>query len=432
MIPAEALFCAMSPTRPDLTRYRRARPVAAALLWLSSAVHAAPLTLDAALAKVIASHPELRGFALRSEALEAEGAVASLRPEMSLGLSIENALGSGDYRGFDSAESTLTLAGLIERGGKREARRAMAAARFDALGVERSAMQFDVLAETARRYLDVVGWQARQPLLEAELAQRERMAEAARKRFAIGAAPEAMALKAEADVAATKAALAATRGSTIAAARKLALMWSDRSGAVFAATPLPSAVPPLPAYEDFRKALPSSPELARFATESRIRDARVRLAVADASADIDWELGVRHLAGSGDVALVAGASIPLGVSRRAALERSAARAERAALELERESVEAQLEAALLEAWSRANSAVERVTALESEILPRLRKAAESAERAYVAGALTYVEWSEVQSAVRSAGEAALEAKLEWRRSMIEIQRLTAEPVITER
>ena len=32
----------------------------------------------------------------------------------------------------------------------------------------------------------------------------------------------------------------------------------------------------------------------------------------------------------------------------------------------------------------------------------------------------------------SAGEAALEAKLEWRRSMIEIQRLTAEPVITER
>jgi cobalt-zinc-cadmium efflux system outer membrane protein len=202
--------------------------------------------LDAALAKVIASHPELRGFALRSEALEAEGAVASLRPEMSLGLSIENALGSGDYRGFDSAESTLTLAGLIERGGKREARRAMASARFDALGVERSAMQFDVLAETARRYLDVVGWQARQPLLEAELAQRERMAEAARKRFAIGAAPEAMALKAEADVAATKAALAATRGSTIAAARKLALMWSDRSGATFEAVPLPSAVPPLP------------------------------------------------------------------------------------------------------------------------------------------------------------------------------------------
>jgi len=126
MSPAEAPFRAMIPTRPDLKQHRRACTVAAVLLWLSSAVYAAPLTVDAAFAKVIASHPELRGFALRSEALEAEGAVASLRPEMSLGLSIENALGSGDYRGFDSAESTLTLAGLSERGGKREARRAMA------------------------------------------------------------------------------------------------------------------------------------------------------------------------------------------------------------------------------------------------------------------------------------------------------------------
>jgi cobalt-zinc-cadmium efflux system outer membrane protein len=47
----------------------------------------------------------------------------------------------------------------------------------------------------------------------------------------------------------------------------------------------------------------------------------------------------------------------------------------------------------------------------------------------MAGALSYLEWSEVQGSVRSALEAALEAKLDWRRAMIEIQRLTAEPVI---
>jgi cobalt-zinc-cadmium efflux system outer membrane protein len=62
-------------------------------------------------------------------------------------------------------------------------------------------------------------------------------------------------------------------------------------------------------------------------------------------------------------------------------------------------------------------------------LPKLREAAASAERAYTAGALSYVEWSEVQGSIRSALEAALEARLDWRRAMIEIQRLTAEPVI---
>jgi len=348
---------------------------------------------------------------------------------MSVGVSIENAVGSGDYRSFDASEKTLTLAGLIERGGKREARRAMAAARFDAVGVERSAMQFDVLAETARRYLDLAGWQARQPLLEAELAQRERMADSARQRFTIGAAPQTMALKAEADVAATRAALSASRMSAAVAARRLALMWSDRTGAALEAMPLPASLPALPAFEDFRKALPSAPELTRFATESRIREARLRLAVAGASADVDWELGVRHLAATGDVALIAGARIPLGAPRRAAYEQSIARAERAALEFERESLEGQLDAALLEAWAQANAAAAQVQALESDVLPKLRDAATSAERAYMAGALSYLEWSEVQGSVRSALEAALEAKLDWRRAMIEIQRLTAEPVI---
>jgi cobalt-zinc-cadmium efflux system outer membrane protein len=425
----EARFCAMTPPDPDPKKYRFAASLAAVVLWLSSAASAAPMTLDAAFGKVIASHPELRGFAFRSEIRQAELAAATLPPQMSLGVSVENAVGSGDYRGFDASETTLTLAGVIERGGKREARRAMAAARFDAVGIERSALQFDVLAETARRYLELVGWQARQPLLEAELAQRERMAESARKRFTIGAAPQTMALKAEADVAATRAALSASRTGAAVAARRLALMWNDRTGATIEAMPLPASLPPLPAFEEFRKALPGAPELTRFATERRIREARVRLAVAEGTADVDWELGVRYLAGTDDVALVAGARIPLGASRRAGYEQSIARAERAALEVERESLEAQLDAALLEAWSQANAAAEEVRALESEVLPKLREAAAGAERAYTAGALSYVEWSEVQGSVRSALEAALEAKLDWRRAMIEIQRLTAEPVI---
>jgi len=418
-------------TSPDFHPkiYRFKAMLAVALWCLGSMVQAAPMTLDAAFAKVIASHPQLRGFALQSEVRQAELAAAALPPQLSVGVSIENAVGSGDYRSFDASETTFTLAGVIERGGKREARRAMAAARFDAVGIERSAMQFDVLAETARRYLDLAGWQARQPLLEAELAQRERMADSARQRFTIGAAPQTMALKAEADVAATRAALSASRTGAAIAARRLALMWSDRTGAALEAMPLPASLPVLPPFEDFRKALPGAPELSRFATESRIREARLRLAVAGASADVDWELGVRHLAGTGDVALIAGARIPLGVSRRAAYEQSIARAERSALEFERESIEAQLDAALLEAWAQANAAAEQVRALESDVLPKLRDAAASAERAYTAGALSYLEWSEVQSSVRSGLEAALEAKLDWRRAMIEIQRLTAEPVI---
>ncbi|NBP08615.1 MAG: TolC family protein, partial [Gammaproteobacteria bacterium] len=293
----------------------------------------------------------------------------------------------------------------------------------------RTAAQFDVLAETARRYLELVGWHSRLPLIEADLAQRERMAEAAHTRFRIGAAPEASALRAEAEVAAAKAAVAAGRVAAEVAARRLALMWGEEQTTALDVTPLPISLPELPEFSKFKNSLPASPDLARFASEARIQDARIRLATAGRVANVDWQLGLRHFADTDDLALVGGFSMPLGVSRRAELEASITRAERSALDLERQSFELQLQAALLDAWAQAGAATERVRAIDTVMLPRLHKAVENAERAYAGGALSYAEWSEIQGALSGAQLAALEARLEWRRAMIEIQRLTAEPVV---
>ncbi len=393
---------------------------------------AAPLSLEAALERVIAAHPDLRSFAARERVLENDVALAALPPERRLGLEVENAVGGGDFNALKAAETTLTLAGVLERGGKREARRAMAAARLDELGPARAARQLDVLAETARRYLEVVAWQDRRPLAEAELAQRERMVSAARQRFTEGAAPEAMALRAEADLAEARAAVARARTAAAVAGQRLALMWGGPTGEPVEVVSLPAALPALPDLEDFRKRLPASPELARFATAARIGDARVRLAAAARRADLEWQVGLRHLAASGDLALVGGVSLALGVEQRGRLEESSARAELAGLELERRSTELQLESALLETWAQAGAAAERVATLESEVLPRLRKAADNAEKAYRAGALGFLEWADVRNAIGAAQLASLEARLEWRRAMIEIQRLTAEPVIAAR
>ena len=415
-------------------RRRQAAAVAVAVMVLAFChrLPAAPLTLEAALDRVIVSHPDLRTFGPRAQVLENEAALAALPPDKTLGLAVENAVGGGGFQGLDAAETTLTLAGVLERGGKREARRAMAAARLDELGVERAGVQFDVLAETARRYLEVVAWQARQPLAADQLAQRERMADAARQRFTLGAAPEATALRAEADVAEARAALAGARMAAEVASRRLALMWGETAPGPIEVSAPPQELPALPDFPDFRKRLPVAPELARFATTERIRDARVRLAASARLADLEWQLGVRHFAASGDLALVGGLSIALGVSRRGRLEESSARAERGALDLERRSVEMQLEAALLEAWSQAGAASLRVRTAEEEVLPRLRQAAENAEQAYRAGALGYLEWAEIRNAIDATREASLDARLDWRRAMIEIQRLTAEPVVGAR
>ncbi|MGB2789956.1 MAG: TolC family protein, partial [Dokdonella sp.] len=72
---------------------------AAALLCLSMYARAQPapaLTLDDAIARVADTHPDLRLIDSRAKVLDAERELASLRPALVAGVSIENALGSGD------------------------------------------------------------------------------------------------------------------------------------------------------------------------------------------------------------------------------------------------------------------------------------------------------------------------------------------------
>ena len=116
------------------------------------------LSLDDAIARVATTHPDLRIFDGRRQVLDANLASAALKPPMTLGATIENTLGTGNYRGFSEAELTVTLAGVIERGGKLNARQALALANIDTLAPQREMARLDLLAETAQ----VLDWAHRE------------------------------------------------------------------------------------------------------------------------------------------------------------------------------------------------------------------------------------------------------------------------------
>jgi cobalt-zinc-cadmium efflux system outer membrane protein len=376
--------------------------------------------------RVAQSHPDLRLFVPRREGLEAEARSAALSPALEVQADLENALGSGALQGSRSAELTLSLAGVLERGGKRQSRRALAAARIDALGVQRAAMQLDLLAETTRRYLDLAALQAQRPLLEEDLAQRQRIARATRQRFTAGAAPETSALAAEAGIAQAEARLAALDAEQAAAWRRLSLLWgAPVESAVPAVDAVPDEVPALPALTELTARIAEAPELAAFADEARIREARLRLAETEASPDARWSIGARRLQDGRDVGLVAGFSLPLGARRRAEPAIAAARAEQEALAMSRESAALQLEAVAVDAWSQIETGALQVDRLRTDVLPRLQRAAAQSERAYRAGALSYLEWAAVQTEITASNLALLEARVATQRALIELQRLTA-------
>ncbi len=387
------------------------------------------LTLDDAFARVAAFHPDLRLPGARTQALTAELDAAAQRPALIAGAELEDAFGSGDYAALDGAELTLTLASVLERGGKREARRALARSRLDAVAVQREAARLDLLADVAHRYLAVVAAQRQGAIAQADIEQRERTVAAARQRLAAGASPESVVLTAEAALA--RAQLERRRGeqAEVVARQHLAALWGEREPRFEVAANDPLALPAIADFDALAAMLERTPELLRFADERRIAQARLRLARSQAKPDIDWQLGVRAFNQSDDVALVASASMPLGGARRAQPGIRAAEAELAIADLEREARGLSLYSTLVEAHGRYRVAQLEVERLRGDVLPRLARAEAAAARAYRAGAISYLEWSQLQTERTAMRRQQLDAALDAQRALIEIQRLTGEALV---
>jgi cobalt-zinc-cadmium efflux system outer membrane protein len=389
------------------------------------------MTLSDAIDRTVASHPDLRIFASTEIARQAAVDVASQAPALSAGLDIENLGANGTLPGTKATETTVTLASVLERGGKRDARRAVALGELDALGLEREAKRLDLMAEVARRYLDVVHAQAEVQLSDADIVQRRRTVAESARRVQAGAAPESTRLTAEAAQARAELEHARAQRQVTAAFSRLALLWNERSPRVRPVVDELMMLPEVPEFSALVTLIERTPELQRFASEARLREARLQLARASRTPDITWRLGVRRLQDEHDWGAVAGVSIPLRTAQRAEPQARSAAAELDALAIERQSSELTLYATLAEAHGTYVSSRAEVQQFQTEVLPRLARAESAAERAYRAGAISYLEWAQVQNEIIEARERQLAAADEGQRALIEIQRLTNEPFVQD-
>jgi cobalt-zinc-cadmium efflux system outer membrane protein len=388
------------------------------------------LSLDDAMARTLATHPELRLFDAGEAVLAAEAQRAGQAPPLAIDAQLENAAGTGQAAGVRAAELTVSLASVIERGGKRAARRHVVASRGEALRSEKQAKRLDLLAEVARRYLDLVAARAHADIAAADLLQRQRTVEAAIRRVRAGASPEAVQFAAEALRSRAELALERSGYEREAAWRRLAVLWNERGAT---APPevrgMPFVLPALADFQVLAARLRDMPDLQRFAVQARIREARLQLARTARTPDLTWQLGVRRLQQGSDWGVVAGVSIPLGNAARATPDIRVAEVELGAIELEREAGELSLYATLAQAYGQYAMGKSQVERARDDLLPRLRRAEASAERAYRAGALSYLDWAQLQNETTAAREQQLAAALDAQRALIEIQRLTGEAIV---
>ena len=390
---------------------------------------ATPLSLDQAIARVARQHPDLRLADAQRPIWEARRDAAAFGPPLTVGVELENALGSGASRGFDAAELTVTLAGVLERGGKLDARRVLAQANLDALAPQREIARLDLMAAVAQRYLAITEARAQLAIAQTDIEQRRRAVAAARLRLQAGASPESVLLTAQAMLAQAEVdrdrALQAGRAARVA----LAALWREREPGFDVVSGDPLQLPALQPFEVLADELQRTPELAVLAGERRVRDAQLQLARTQARPDFNWQVGVRNSRDSRDTSLVGGFSLALGSVARAAPEIRAAEAELALNGVEREARALQLYATLAQAHGLYETSRLEVARMTRDVLPQLQRAENAAEKAWRAGAISYMEWAQLQAMRIEARQRQLDAAIAAQTGLIEIQRLTGQSML---
>lgn len=385
------------------------------------------LSLDAAVARTLQSNPRLIAFGYQIHAQQGQLQQSELKPNLQLGLLVENAFGSGDFQGIDRAETTLSLAWVLERG-KRERRIDAARAGISLLETEAEIRRLDAAAETARAFLDTLALQERLIQTDDAVVLAEQTAAAVQKRVQAGRTPAADLARAEAELARMRLDREDVEHELRTSHRRLAAQWGNTQPDFAHVNGDVHQLPVPDAYASLLARLEQTPDLSRYLNEKRLREAELRL--AEARAKPNWQLtaGVRRLEQNDDQAFIAGITIPLTTRNRNQGEISEARVRLAMTDADRAATHLQIEMQLFALYQELQYSLHRAATIREEILPRIEQALEDTELAYAAGRYGYFELRVVQAELLDTRTALVESSINAHRHVIEIERLTGTTV----
>jgi outer membrane protein, heavy metal efflux system len=377
----------------------------------------AALNLQEAVSRALAADPGVAAARSRLEAANAGARQAGLRPNPSIGVELENFAGSGAYSLLDRTEATVTYQQTWERGGKRNARSAVAGAERAVVQAKEAVRRLDLAKTVQLAYGDAAAAEAELLIAEVRLldAQRAQQDIARRVRSArdpLFAAARAQTLTAQAEINRDRARQAATNAKAALAA----LINAGPSFTVEVDPFFAVSTPTLAGAEE-------TPDLRLLAAERDVAAARAELERARQVADPTVHAGVRYFGDGSDVAFVVGGTLPLqrhdnnraGVERALA-ERNAAEADLAAARLKRAREVARVTA-------RLSALAEESERIRKDVIPAATETVRLVRDGFNRGGFQYLDVTEAERALADARARRVEVLRQFHTDQAEFDRL---------
>ena len=331
-------------------------------------------------------------------AARTERAIAALRPADSLSLEIEDFPGTGLASNIDSLQVTGSFSRVWERGGKRVARVALANSGVGVAEARIAMAQFDIREEVETLYAEAAIAERRVALACDRVVISRDLESAIQKRVDAARDPLLAGARASSDRLQAEARRYSVQASNLRAA--LGAYW--QAGSDFHIEPafLDARLSPRPVD---LSAL-NSPSLDRLDAQRMQSAASIELERSKAIPDVTWRVGVRKFGIEDDLAVIGGASIPLGSAGRSDAAVARAQADRRRIDTEREVLQQQLLRTAVTYQRSAMSALDQIEAIDATLLPAATEAVELAREGYARGAFSYLEIIDAQRSVAALRE----------------------------
>ena len=397
------------------------------------------LSLQQAVNRTLQHNPQLSAYPFYIRQADADKLQANIRPTPTLKLNADNILGSGNKSGFDEAEITLSFSQTIELGNKRQSRYAYASEKQQLLQLEYDITRLDTLAETSRRYYQLLALQAKGELLKQRI-QRERQAlNVIEQRAYAGAVTQADVANMALQLANSEAQQRQNQRNQQQARLRLSHMWlakadfSQVSGSLQHLPNLPSEFELKAKIDNGINESQNEAVLPDFRYQlglQRLADQQLQLAQANGRSDVTFNAGLRQLEASNDQAVVLSVSMPLAFENpnRGRIARAKATQ---ALSLQQTDIKRQqLRLALADIQQQLTANLERAEHIQTKQMPLAETLLKHSQKAYQQGRYSVLLWIDAQNQHFQLQLQWLDTRLTVFNQVLELERVLGQPIVS--
>lgn len=391
---------------------------------------AGSLTLRDALAYALLHNPELAAFGWEIRAREARLLQAGRAPNP-IASALAEDYGASLQSSAASAiqpQLSLQLSQLIELGGKRTARRQVAARDLGLARWDYEAARIATLTDVTRAFVDVLAAKRAVALADDTARLVADVEASVSARVEAGVVSPIEQTKAAVATAAMRTETDRARFALESARARLSSVLGGAAVEAAAVTGDLDTMADVPPLQLLVERVRQSPDLARWSEEIAQREAVLALERARRTPDVTVTGGYRRFTGIDADAWIVGVSVPLPIFDRNVDAIAEAESRVAGARQQQRAAGLRAGSALAEAHNRMAASRAELAALKTAIMPAAREAFDAITEGYRLGRFGYLDVLDAQRTLITYNAQYLRALAEFHKAVADIERLTGAPL----